>query len=192
MSRTREQLLEGALACIQEKGLAHTTVRDVAAAAGGANLGSIVYHFGTKERLLDEALGEGFRRWLAPLVAEAVLLGLGSPRDQLHKGLELVLGSIPANRPLLVAYVEAIVQAQHSEYVRAEIQSSYRELRALMGALVAGLLDDGSSEIVDSEAVASTLLAVFDGLAIQSLVDPETPSPERIADAVEHALAKLV
>lgn len=194
MSRrdTREQLLEGALTCIQDKGLARTTVRDVAAAAGGANLGSIVYHFGTKERLLDEALSEGFRRWLSPLVADAVMRGLGSPRDQLREGIRIVLDSIPANRPLLVAYVEAIAQAQHSTTVRDEVRTSYRELRALLGALVCGLLDDGSQEPVDGDAVAAGLLALFDGIAIQALIDPQTPDADRIATAVETAFNRLV
>jgi len=52
---SRDQLLEGALLCLQTKGYARTTARDIAAASG-ANLASIGYHFGSKEGLLNAAV----------------------------------------------------------------------------------------------------------------------------------------
>src|SRR5207302_11259415 len=51
----KEQLIEGAIECLQTKGYARTTARDIAAASS-ANLASIGYHFGSKESLLNEAL----------------------------------------------------------------------------------------------------------------------------------------
>src|SRR5947199_9420066 len=53
----RDQLLDGAIECLQTKGYARTTARDIAAAAD-ANLASIGYHFGSKEALLDEAVAK--------------------------------------------------------------------------------------------------------------------------------------
>src|SRR5581483_4854381 len=58
----RDRLLAAALTCLQDRGYAHTTARDLVAASG-TNLRSIGYHFGSKEALLDEALGECFRIW---------------------------------------------------------------------------------------------------------------------------------
>ena len=51
----REQLLDGALACLYDKGYARTTARDIASAAG-VSLAAIGYHFGTTEVLLNAAL----------------------------------------------------------------------------------------------------------------------------------------
>src|SRR5687768_12943490 len=51
----REDLIAGAIKCLQTKGYARTTARDITAASG-ANLASIGYHFGSKEALLNEAL----------------------------------------------------------------------------------------------------------------------------------------
>ena len=39
----KEDLLAGAVACLREKGYAHTTARDIVAASG-TNLASIGYH----------------------------------------------------------------------------------------------------------------------------------------------------
>ena len=64
MSRAnhREALLEAAKRLLREQGYAHTTARDLVAASG-TNLASIGYHFGSKEALLTEALGEAFEEW---------------------------------------------------------------------------------------------------------------------------------
>ena len=53
----REALVEGAKACLLEKGYSRTTARDIATAAG-VSLAAIGYHFGSKETLLNEALRE--------------------------------------------------------------------------------------------------------------------------------------
>ena len=69
-SPVRERLLQGASRCLQEKGYAETTARDIAAASG-ANLRSIGYHFGSTKSLLLAAISLNFRRWLEPLIAAA-------------------------------------------------------------------------------------------------------------------------
>ena len=51
----REDLLAGARKVIIERGAAKATARDIAAAAG-VSLAAIGYHFGSKERLITEAL----------------------------------------------------------------------------------------------------------------------------------------
>ncbi len=61
---TREQLLAAGRHIILTRGFAALTTREVAAAAG-ANLGSFVYHFGTRGAFIEALLEE----WYAPLYA---------------------------------------------------------------------------------------------------------------------------
>ncbi len=61
---TRLLLLEQGLRLCREKGLRGIKVRELAAAAG-VNLGSFVYHFGNRERFLDELV----ELWYAPMLA---------------------------------------------------------------------------------------------------------------------------
>ena len=57
----REDLLAGAKRCLIERGWAHTTVRDIASAAGVSHA-AIGYHFGSKDALLTQALVEAVDR----------------------------------------------------------------------------------------------------------------------------------
>ncbi len=74
----RQALLDGALRCISERDYSEVTTREIAAAAG-ANVASISYHFGSKDALIAEALGEGFRRWLGNFIAAAAKSASADP-----------------------------------------------------------------------------------------------------------------
>ncbi|QTX04381.1 TetR/AcrR family transcriptional regulator [Agromyces archimandritae] len=69
----REDLLAGTRKVILERGVAKTTARDIAAASG-VSLAAIGYHFGSKDRLISEALveslGTGIGDELEDLVGE--------------------------------------------------------------------------------------------------------------------------
>src|SRR5262249_51647141 len=62
---SRERLLREGLAIARRSGLRAITVRGVATRAR-VNLGSFVYHFGSR----DAFVGELLERWYAPLMAE--------------------------------------------------------------------------------------------------------------------------
>ena len=109
----REQLIEGAIACLQTKGYARTTARDIAAASS-ANLASIGYHFGSKESLLNEALMrilEERNRRVALSTSSAEVV---SPLDRLTATNVAVRKMFRRYRPVLVAFVEAMAQAERS------------------------------------------------------------------------------
>lgn len=171
---SRDALLEGAIACLQERGYARTTARDITRASG-ANLAGIGYHFGSKDALLVEALGESCRRWVSQLgrVASAET----DPRLWLESA-ELAQ-VFAANRGLCVAFVEALAVAQHDDRVRAQLAEIYRELRSGLGNLLEAL--GGANGAFDATAQASVLLGLVDGLLIQWLLDPgQVPAGDRI------------
>ncbi len=167
---TKERLLEAAIRCIEDKGYAETTARDISSAAG-ANLASIGYHFGSKDELLDEALVVATERWLGPL-----LRGAGAPnsrglRDRFADGLTEFLASLEANRPLNVAFVEALTRMPRSEPLRARLADNYDRLRHALAITIAG--DEPTHP--DLAAVASAVIALFDGMMLQHLIDPARP-----------------
>lgn len=61
-SAARERLLQAGLEIARHRGIKAMTVRAVATRAG-ANLGSFVYHFGTRDAFVDELV----ERWYAPM-----------------------------------------------------------------------------------------------------------------------------
>lgn len=163
----REALLEGALVCLQERGFARTTARDIVAASG-ANLGAIGYHYGSTERLLNQALLLGFERWMAEL--ETVLRDAA---DDLGSVLTTIARELPAtferHRPLVRALLEAMAQAEHSPEIREELIASYRRGRELVRQLIPAV--DAAGDLAPT--LASLVLGLYDGLLFQWLIDPE-------------------
>src|SRR5689334_21413598 len=71
---TRARLLDATLEVLGTHGVAQTTSREIAAAAG-VNLQAITYHFGAKDDLVAQALVHAVRTWIEP--ARAALSGIG-------------------------------------------------------------------------------------------------------------------
>jgi AcrR family transcriptional regulator len=175
----REQLVKGAVTCLQRKGYARTTARDIAAASQ-ANLASIGYHFGSKEALLNEALIRIFERRNRYLGDITDAAGDSSPLGRLTALFKGVSDMFDAHRPLLAAFVEAVAQAERSEELRAQLAAHYRQARQGIAATVRDQF--GGTE---ADVMASFLMALFDGLVIQWLLDAEsTPSGEQLMTAL--------
>lgn len=168
---TRERLLEAAITLLHRQGYARTTTRTIVAEAD-AHLPSVNYFFGSKERLLQEAAVEGLRRWGRSTMATADLPTDGTPRDRLAHSLERFFATLEADRSYVVAAIEAFAQAERDEDLRARLAEAYEEFRLT----VLAALDPrrGSHDDPDPEtgALATVLIALFDGLAIQWLLDP--------------------
>jgi AcrR family transcriptional regulator len=100
-------------------------VRDIAAAAG-ANHAAIGYHFGSREALLTQALGESVDELgeeLARRVAE------GGPEQR----WQALIDSFTTHRALWVAQLEAVVQAERSPEVREHLATGQRKAREGLG-----------------------------------------------------------
>ena len=179
----RAALLDAAIECVQEKGYARTTARDIVAAAG-SHLPSINYYFGSKEALLNEALAELCRRWLASLDE----LAAASAGMDLFERLQAFAGSgfavLEENRGATAAFWESLAQTQRSDELREQVADHYNEYRLT----VAKLVDELAPGVEDRETLASLLIAVSDGLMLQWFLDPErTPSADALVRALRAA-----
>jgi AcrR family transcriptional regulator len=182
----REKLLAGALVCLRDKGYAHTTARDLVAASG-TNLKSIGYHFGGKEALLDEALGQCFRAWTTH-VERAVFdpFTAQNPRDFLERALAALIDAFEEMRPIIVSCVEAYAPALRSAVLRDKLAAGYAESRrAGVDMVRRACADLGIDPPFDPDALVSVLIAISDGLMLQWLVDPDsTPDARRVLDVL--------
>lgn len=179
----REALVKGTIKCLLTKGYARTTARDIAAASG-ANLASIGYHFGSKEALLNEALIRLFERRNRQVGKLAVSGEDRSPLGFLAATFAAADEVFTAPRPVFVALLEAVAQAEYSTGLREQLAAHYQDARERIAATVATNL--GSEQ---PEVMASFLMAVLDGLVIQWLLDPEhTPSASVLAEGLVAAM----
>jgi AcrR family transcriptional regulator len=166
----REALLEGAKQCLLTKGYDRTTVRDITAAAGGVSMAAIGYHFGSREKLLMEALIRALEEWGEAVVGMIADAGTaGTPNAQtwdrmLHGGLQ--------HRALWIASFEAFLQSQRSPELRATLANGQQEGRRGVTAWLSGIKEDAvPQDLVRS--LGSVHMALMSGLMSQALLDPE-------------------
>jgi AcrR family transcriptional regulator len=182
----REALLDGARRCLLERGYARTTARDLVAASG-TNLASIGYHFGSKEALLNGAMRQCFDEYIEQ-IARIVFADPGAtPLQRVRTSWEVLVSTFEQYRPLQVAFVEALAQAAWVPELRTQLADCYERLRATVAEMVRASV----SGLPDSTArhVASFLIAVYDGLQVQWLLDPQrAPTADDLMAALEVAL----
>jgi AcrR family transcriptional regulator len=181
----KEALLEGARRCLETKGYARTTARDIVAASE-TNLGSIGYHFGSKEALLNAAIGEAFEEWVARLGKLALAVPDAPPLERVATTWMRMLDEFPNIRWLLVSLVESVAQAERSPELREQFSSHYARCRDAIGETIRASLGEQAAAAGQlPELLASFLIAVCDGFAVQYLLDPEsTPSGRELVSGL--------
>jgi AcrR family transcriptional regulator len=188
-SDTHARLLAAALEVVTASGVAATTSRQIAAAAG-TNLQAITYHFGSKDELVAQALVGAVRQWVEP--ALTTLRDLAEdPAGNLVLaawGLQSVLTDA---LPRVPAYIEALALMPRSEQFRDQIRALLAELRATLAAALHELKDAGVlADWVDPESMAALVIAAADGAAIHLAIDPDGLDADDLLDqAVQLLLA---
>ncbi|MFJ3714045.1 TetR/AcrR family transcriptional regulator [Streptomyces sp. NPDC090053] len=170
----REDLLAGARRCLEEKGWARTTVRDITAASGGVSMAAIGYHFGSREALLNAALIDAIDEWgthtgrtLATFGAEGA-----TPAERYEAMWDRIIESFSTHRTLWLASVEALAQAEHSENLRRYLAGGQAQGRRGLAAILRGVEEDA----IDDEAartLGAVQMALLTGLMTQWLTGPD-------------------
>jgi AcrR family transcriptional regulator len=169
----REQLLAAARRLLEEKGYAHITARDLVAASD-TNLASIGYHFGSKAGLLAAAIGTVMEEWTARLAGIAMADPAASPIERVTTAWVAMLADVVEQRPLMLSFLEALAQAEREPELRAGFARHYRRCRDQVAGLVARSLGEPAGAADPRcTAIASFVIAVCDGLAVQSVIDPD-------------------
>ena len=129
----RDDLLQGAIRCIAEKGYSRTTARDIAAASG-ANLASIGYHFGSKEALLNAAIIEAFEEWGNAVESAMVGVEDAPPMQRLESFLVRFAETLPARSAWVVSSLQAFAEAEYAPEVKQQLGDSMEEGRRSLAA----------------------------------------------------------
>jgi AcrR family transcriptional regulator len=178
----RDRLLEAARACLEDQGYARTTARDLVAASG-TNLGSISYHFGSKEALLNEAIGAAFTEWTQEVVEVVRQAPADHPLERLLAGWKAMLERTEANRPLITANLEAMSQLSRSPELRETMAAAYDRCRTTIAETVLESAPPGTEH--HAPVVASFIMAVVDGITLQWMTDPDrAPTGAQLEESV--------
>lgn len=191
----RDELLRAARTLLESRGYARITARDLVTESR-TNLASIGYHFGSKDGLLTAALGGVLEEWTGELV-RLVMAERAQPWERVVSTWAQMLDSLPRKRPLLLAFVELVAQAEHNPELRRDVAEHYRHCRARVAEIVAGEINTqldaaghGAGERLSKEdpqclAIATFVIATCDGLATQWLIDEDNvPTSEVFRSAL--------
>jgi AcrR family transcriptional regulator len=178
----RSNLIEGTLRCLERLPPERVTARAIAAESG-ANLASIAYHFGSKDKLVTEAAIEGLDRWLVEVAAGLGEVESHAPAARLRGAAEVIETSRKRHTGLARNYVSALAKAQHDSRIRDTLAEGFRGSRPN----VASLLGLGSDQA--GQDAAGLVLALFHGLLLQVLLDPSLAID---GDRMQRAQARLL
>jgi len=169
---------------VGERGYAGASVRELAAAAG-TNIAAVNYHFGSREKLLNQAVLEYFLEW-GERVAEVDVDPDAEPLAQFAARAHQMIDGLPAAQPAFVVFLEALLQARRSPELHRQLSEHYsRQRRRAMQSIAAS---KSGRELPPrfQEVLASYILAVIDGLQLQAMLDPEAiPTGEELAALYE-------
>ncbi|ADV67207.1 TetR family transcriptional regulator C-terminal domain-containing protein [Deinococcus maricopensis] len=160
--RRRAGLEKAAYLAIYQHGYARVTLADVARHAGVAK-GTLAYHFGSKEGLI-EAVMRRFVRTVAVSTRRAVRLA-GTPDAKLVAFVEHQFYGLESTRRFYTVYVDFLSASTKSDALMRVQRAFLAESRALDEELAR------LSGAAGVEARAQQLRALVDGLSLRFLAD---------------------
>lgn len=184
-----QRIVAAMRAAVAERGIAGATFDHVARAAG-VSRGLLHYYFGTKERLLVEALRRECDQRVDQL--RAALAPAATVDAVLHELLRSLEDMVEREPDFTLMFFEVSGAARRNEELATALAGLGGRLRGALGALLETKQREGVLELKGSgESVASVLLALGDGVALQMLADPRRDWSDTIATAMSCARSML-
>ncbi|WP_435591586.1 TetR/AcrR family transcriptional regulator [Nocardia sp. bgisy118] len=183
----REDLLAGARKAIMERGVAKTTARDIANAAG-VSLAAIGYHFGSKDRLITEALAEALGTGIGDSMAELIEETEGRPMPEAFASMIDGLPAVfAANREGMLASMENLLRVARSpesqRYMADSIRHATTDLATNLRTTHPRLTQQ------QAEAIAGLYFALTQGFSVLWMISAEGALPN--GDTLSTAFAAL-
>jgi AcrR family transcriptional regulator len=159
----REAVMEAALGVIAERGLAATRISDISERAG-MSPGHVMYYFGSKDRVLMEALRHVEDRMHEE--AETELASIAPGPDRLRRLLELNLPDGLAD-PTWTLWLEAWSIAPHDDAIRGLVAELEDRWVGLLEEVVRKGIDAEAFACEDVDGAVTDLYAAINGMAVQ-------------------------
>jgi AcrR family transcriptional regulator len=176
-AETRQRLLDAAERVFLRRGLQGSSVEEIAAEAGFTR-GAFYSNFNSKDELFVELMHVRVYDHYAELAKESVEQP-GTPREQLRWGAERLrdLQRDEQGSWLFRLWLECMTQAARDEEFRKLAATFWSGNRALTaGQIGAAFKEIGRKAPLPPDQIATAMIALDIGLAVQHLVDPDAVS----------------
>ena len=186
---TKERIIAAAAKVLAEKGYEATTLREISREAQAAP-GLVHYYFGGKDHLLVAALqaaGRQFHQRMEHLIQHV-------PDEQsLDALLTQISERVEQEEETYRLRYESFSLGLHNPLIAPAVQERLTQRREEIGSVITMVMEklaktEGDERAsVDPTTLAALLLALFDGLALQKILDPGFD-----LDAAYHLLAHML
>lgn len=173
-AETRLRLLDAAEQVFLRRGLQGSSVEEITAEAGFSR-GAFYSNFKSKDELFVELLQDRVYRQYAQM-AEQAQEQPGTPRDRLRWGAERLrdVQKREEGSWLFRLWLECLTQAARDEDFRKLAATFWSGNRGLLAEQTKEVYEElGSKPPLPPEQIATAMIALDVGLAVQHLVDPE-------------------
>lgn len=174
MAETRpdriDQILEAAVRLFAEQGY-HSTSMDDLVAESGLSKGSLYWHFDSKDDIILAVLERVFDRELYHL--EALLDAEGPAADRLRALALLTADDIASQRKLLALVFESYSLTARRPAAGQAIRDYLARYQRLLSQMISAGQEQGDLRPGDSSAMATAIIASFEGLLMLWALEPE-------------------
>lgn len=171
--RTRERILDGAMAAIARHGLSKLGMSDVSLSAG-VSRGTLYRYFPSREELLQSLAAFESQRFQAR--ADAALAATPPGASQLEAALQLVTNYV-AEHPAIQRVIET-----EPAFVLGYLRAQFPALRGTVGAFLGPLLAQ-TDPVRIGLATTDQLVDWMTRVMISAVLFPD-PNPDRMAQAL--------
>jgi AcrR family transcriptional regulator len=177
---TRQHLLEAAAIVFTRDGFHGSTLDEVAKTAGFTK-GAVYSNFTSKDDLFLALVDDRMERQFA-VATEVLEAGSRETSEQLPRVRELLhAGAFFWDDSWTTLYLEFVLYSRRNPEAAAKLAESARRTREFVTQLVASEYGNvGSTARYPTAHLAEISLALFNGLGIDRLVDPESVTDETI------------
>ncbi len=172
--KRRQQILEAAVDVIVERGVCKARIADVAE-RGGTSAPLVLYYFGSKDRLLNEALAYAEDRFYLAIFAE--MTNLETASERLVRLIELTCGhesTVDLLREDFALWTELWSRALRDKAAARKRAALDRRWRQTIADIVREGQRAGEFAAIDVDKFALLLASLLDGILLQLMLkEPE-------------------
>ncbi len=127
------------------------------------------------------SISTNWRTWLAPLIAITSDQTL-TPKQRLRDGMATFSASLEDNAPMIRAWLEAVIVAQHDPELRDVLARNQDEFQTALAHTLLGM------GVPDPNSSAEAIIDICDGAVVRHLLHGHALAPAEIAAAATRAL----
>lgn len=168
----RNQILEAALAVFARLGFHESRMDDIAGQAGLSKAALYLY-YKSKDAIIAALLQHFFTRELKHMESLAEINREKTVAEQLLLLTRQLTDAFQWMKQMMPIAFEFYAIAGRNKDVRQFLKTYFQDYRTLLARLIQHGIEQGEFREVSAEATATTLAALFEGLALLFFVDPE-------------------